>query len=627
MKVKDTNERTTMLSNLEKEKSSENSPSQKPLLSILLVEDNPGDAVIVTELLKLSDINFSLTHAKTLKETLSLCLENDFDIILLDLGLPDSVGLETLEKIHVSKIKSPVIVMTGLDDEDIALASLREGAQDYLVKNRLTSDTVLRTIKYGIERKKIQDIQKRHTHQFSILSGVATILNEYEDISSIFGIICEKISLLLEKASVTAIEFIDPTTIRMSATGWLKTKTDQIKLLTGFDLNRQVFSISDQKKNILDQFHDAKLHEIKGGIYEFLDGTVTLANCAELEKLLEINNVYVFALIQQNNIYGGFLIFTRKMIGDDDVKIIEAMGNQTSLSIHRRTIEKELRISELRYKELNKALEQKVIERTHDLNSVNHQMKKELIYRIQTQESLKKSESQLKELNATKDKFFNIIAHDLKNPFTSLLGSSELLFQNIHKMDNETIRELALILNDSAKSGYAILLNLLDWSRSQTGLLKFNPERINLSELIIENISSLQLLVANKEIGLHYEAEGDIYLFADKNMINTVLRNLLSNAVKFTHRSGKVIVRTNLTSDEAIISIKDSGIGISKDKIENLFRIDTNYSMPGTENEQGTGLGLKLSKELVEKQGGKIWVESILNKGSEFKFSIPIEKP
>jgi K+-sensing histidine kinase KdpD len=316
--------------------------------------------------------------------------------------------------------------------------------------------------------------------------------------------------MLLEKASVTAIEFIDPTTIRMSATGCLKTKTDQIKLLTGFDLNQQVFSISDQNKNIRDQFNDAKLHEIEGGIYEFLAGTVTRTNCAELEKLLEINNVYVFALIQQNNIYGGFLIFTRKMIGDDDVKIIEALGNQTSLSIHRRTIEKELRISELRYKELNKELEQKVIERTHDLNSANHQMKKELIYRIQTQESLKKSESQLKELNATKDKFFNIIAHDLKNPFTSLLGSSELLFQNIHKMDNESIRELALILNDSAKSGYAILLNLLDWSRSQTGLLKFNPERINLSELIIENISSLQLLVANKEIGLHYEEEGDI---------------------------------------------------------------------------------------------------------------------
>jgi signal transduction histidine kinase len=245
--------------------------------------------------------------------------------------------------------------------------------------------------------------------------------------------------------------------------------------------------------------------------------------------------------------------------------------------------------------------------------------------RSDSEEALRKSEAQLKELNATKDKFFNIIAHDLKNPFTSLLGSSELLYNNIDQMTIDNIKKLTLILNDSAKGGYAILQNLLDWSRSQTGILRYNPERINLKKLIDENISNLHLPAANKEINLYNETDDNIFIVADKNMVNTVLRNLLSNAVKFTHRQGTVLVGAEIESEYVIIKVKDTGIGISGENIKNLFRIDAKHSMPGTENEQGTGLGLKLCKEFVEKMGGKIWVESIENRGSEFKFSIPVK--
>jgi signal transduction histidine kinase/DNA-binding NarL/FixJ family response regulator len=598
----------------------------EPQLQILIVEDNPGDVLIVTELMRSSGINFKMTHASTLRETLSLCLENDFDIILLDLGLPDSVGLETLKKIQVFRIKSPVVVMTGLDDEYIALASMREGAQDYLVKNRLTADTVLRTIKYSIERKKIFDLQKKHVLQFSVLSASSTQLNECEDISSSLNIICENLRTLLEKAGVIAIEFLDPLTVRVSGIEWLGPWIQKIKLLTGWDMNRSVFGNIHVRKDLLDSVSDCKLHMIEGGIYEIFDRTIDQDNCAELMKLLSVNYVYAIGFFRFKIFFGGFLIFSHKLIEDDDIKIIEAIGNQISLSMHRKSIEKDLRLSEFRYKKLSTRLEQKVIERTRDLESANYQLHQELTERALVEEALRKNEVQLKELNATKDKFFNIIAHDLKNPFTSLLGSTELLYQNINKIDNEKIKELAVILNDSAKGGYAILLNLLDWSRSQTGLLKFNPEWINLTDLINENISNLMFLAANKEIKLCSEAGEDIFITSDANMINTLLRNLLSNSLKFTRRGGEVTVRTFVNPDEVIVSVKDNGIGISQENIEKLFRIDTKYSMPGTENEQGTGLGLKLSKEFVEKLGGKIWVESIENKGSEFKFSIPLNK-
>jgi two-component system, sensor histidine kinase and response regulator len=243
--------------------------------------------------------------------------------------------------------------------------------------------------------------------------------------------------------------------------------------------------------------------------------------------------------------------------------------------------------------------------------------------REKNEEILLKRDIQLTELNATKDKFFNIVAHDLKNPFTSLLGASELLYDEIDRLEKVNIRNLALILNDSAKSGYTILQNLLDWSRSQTGSLKINRENIRLRDLICENISTLQLQATNKRIEMIYDIAEDVSVFGDRNMINSILRNILSNAIKFTYKSGKVIITVKSITDEVIVSVKDNGIGISEDKIEKLFRIDTRNSMPGTENEQGTGIGLKLCKEFVEKLGGSIWVESIVNKGSEFRFSIP----
>jgi PAS domain S-box-containing protein len=237
---------------------------------------------------------------------------------------------------------------------------------------------------------------------------------------------------------------------------------------------------------------------------------------------------------------------------------------------------------------------------------------------------LKESEAKLKELVATKDKFFNIIAHDLKNPFTSLLGSSELLYSNIDKISTENIRDLSLVLNDSAKGGYAILQNLLDWSRSQTGLLKFNPEKINLKFIIDENIDNLQLQVLNKGITLRSELTEDLLIRADKNMINTVVRNLLSNAIKYTFKNGSVTVSVTKYPEELILAVKDTGIGISKEKVEALFKLDNSLSQPGTEKEQGTGLGLKLCKEFTERMGGRIWVESKAGKGSEFKFTIPV---
>ena len=238
---------------------------------------------------------------------------------------------------------------------------------------------------------------------------------------------------------------------------------------------------------------------------------------------------------------------------------------------------------------------------------------------------IEKANEQLRELNATKNKFFNIIAHDLTSPFTSLLGASELLVENMNLLNPEKIKTLVMILKEASKNGYSILQDLLEWSRSQTGMLVLDPGRINLRDLIDEQIRNVSLVSAYKEIEICSLVKNDTYIFTDRNFLNTILRNLISNAIKFSNRNGKVLISSEVIGNEIIVSVKDNGIGISQENIENIFKLDNKYKRPGTDNEQGTGLGLKICHEFVEKLNGSIWVVSCENQGSEFKFSIPIE--
>jgi two-component system, sensor histidine kinase and response regulator len=381
---------------------------EKASLNILVVEDNPADVYLINDYLKSSGLNYTITHCTRLAEVIDLLSHPGYDAILLDLGLPDSWGLSTLRKIQQLKIMSAVIVLTGLDDEETALAALKEGAQDYIVKDKLNSENIIHSIKYGIERKKHQE---------------------------------------------------------------------------------------------------------------------------ELQKL-------------------------------------------------------------------NAELEQKVLDRTRDL----------------------------KELIATKDKFFGIIAHDLKNPFSGLLGASEILFKYTEAYDKENIKKLSELLHSSAKNVYAMLENLLEWSRTQTGSIDFKPEEIIVRDIVTENFANIQTFAFTKKIKLTSEVKNGLQVNGDRNMLNTILRNLLNNAIKFTHNGGKVSVNAIKTNEHITFNVKDNGVGIPQEDIGKLFRIDIKYSNRGTSDETGTGLGLLLCKEFVEKHNGKIWVESVINEGSEFKFTIPVKQ-
>ncbi len=237
---------------------------------------------------------------------------------------------------------------------------------------------------------------------------------------------------------------------------------------------------------------------------------------------------------------------------------------------------------------------------------------------------LKQSEQQLKELNATKDKLFSIIGHDLKSPFNTLLGFSDLLVKNAHKYTPEKVQQFAQNMNNSSRQAFKLLENLLEWARLQTGSIKANPVKIKPSDLINEVTLLTEQMSKSKNIDLQSIINCDNFVLADKEMIKTVLRNLVSNALKYTESGGIVKIETEIKEKNILFVISDTGLGIEPEHLDKLFRIDSKLSKTGTANETGTGLGLILCKEFVEKNNGTIWVESELGKGSEFKFTMPL---
>ncbi|NLT52656.1 MAG: PAS domain-containing protein [Ignavibacteria bacterium] len=238
---------------------------------------------------------------------------------------------------------------------------------------------------------------------------------------------------------------------------------------------------------------------------------------------------------------------------------------------------------------------------------------------------LTESEEKLKELNANKDKFFSIISHDLKSPFTSLLGFSDFLLNDIDEMEKDEIKEFVQNINSSAKGVFKLLQNLLEWSRLQTDRIEFFPGLFDIGILINDLKDIYVANLIQKSIKLEITLDNDLKVYADKNMIETVIRNLLSNAIKFTPNGKKIHITAKRNDEFVYVSVRDEGVGISESNMKKLFRIDEHLTTDGTNAEKGTGLGLILCKEFVNKNGGEIQVSSEINNGTEFKFNLQIK--
>ncbi len=238
--------------------------------------------------------------------------------------------------------------------------------------------------------------------------------------------------------------------------------------------------------------------------------------------------------------------------------------------------------------------------------------------------ALEESEKHLRELNATKDMLFSIIAHDLRSPFNNIVGFSEILIEKMAIKDCDAVVKFAGIINSSSKKAMDLLTNLLEWASLQTGRMVYHPQNIDIELVVNDVLEILSEAAKLKKISITKALPKNSLVCADRNMIKTVLRNLISNAIKFTHPGGQIIISSQQEQNESVFTVRDTGIGIKKETMIKLFRVDESISTKGTNNEKGTGLGLVLCKEFVEKHGGRIWANSEAGKGSSFCFSVPV---
>ncbi|MGE5352649.1 MAG: ATP-binding protein [Acidobacteriota bacterium] len=237
---------------------------------------------------------------------------------------------------------------------------------------------------------------------------------------------------------------------------------------------------------------------------------------------------------------------------------------------------------------------------------------------------LKKSEAALRDLNVSKDKFFSILAHDMRSPFAGLLGIAEYMADCQDMIPKDEMKELSEAVYASAKKVYGLLNNLLEWSRLQMGKIEYIPSETNLREITDEILDLQHSNAESKDILMKNEINSCINIYADQNMVATILRNLVSNAIKFTGMKGEITLSAVEKDSSAEISVRDTGIGMSEAELNKIFRIDLKHTTKGTAGEEGTGLGLVLCKELVEKNHGNIRVESQVGRGTEFIFTLPL---
>lgn len=501
--------------------------------NVLIVDDSQTINLSISSVLNENGIQ--TTSAFDAEAAWVLLEKTTFDLIILDVVLPESNGFQLCKRIKTrDEYKDiSIIFITGLADKDNIVHAFELGAVDYIIKPFNISELLARVkihLELVLTKKTLQNEIKEHQ-----LKAIA-----------------------------------------------LKESEENYKLL--FDNMTNGFIVS--------QF--------------ILDNNNTFPKF----KVLSVNNAFnEITGLNQHNEKELFIAELFKDKEEEDIynkfKNVALYREQYKFQFYSQYIDKFLNITIFAPKYGFFAL---IIE------DITQQKKAEI--------ELQNSEKQLREFNETKDKFFSIIAHDLRSPFTSIIGLSELMV-NETDLSSTEYKEYAHLIYQSSSKTYDLIENLLSWAKSQMGSIKNNPRDVNAEQIVNDIIGILSEKARQKKLLLINKIEPDSIIFVDKDMLNTVLRNLLNNAVSFTSEQGKVTIEMKVNNHDVEFSVEDTGVGIEKEHLMNIFRIDINKLSIGNSKEKGNGLGLVICKEFVQKMGGKINATSKIGIGSKFYFTIP----
>ncbi len=359
----------------------------------------------------------------------------------------------------------------------------------------------------------------------------------------------------------------------------------------------------------------------------------------DMVALIDVNNIVVKA---NKSILSNLKIGDRGIVGLHCFNLMHENGCMTENCPHLSVIKDQkphsIELFEPRFNAYLHIITTPIFDENNNLLGSLH-IARDITTQKKSEEKLQEYNNELKELNLSKDKFFSIVAHDLRSPFQGMLGFTDLILDELDTLSKEEIREYLLKVRDSSYSTFTLLENLLNWSRLQTGKLKFSPSDFSLYEGVAAIISLLNTNAQSKNISLINNVPHNSNINADQKMMHSILLNLTTNAIKFTNSGGNITIDAKVKplcqdnpdagkqcSHKCLeISVSDTGIGLSPESIERLFKTENQISVAGTHNEQGAGLGLMLVKEMTERHGGTLKVSSEEGKGSVFSFTIPLE--
>lgn len=611
------------------------------MIKLLIVDDEPQICAKLKNVLLSISENYDIDTAFSGEIAIEKINSKDYDIILTDVRMPGLSGIELLEKTQESQIRPEVIIMTGHGDLDIAINSMRLGAINFL-KKPISAEYLDMSIKNAFEKKQLKnkliESEYRLRKQYeSIPIPTFTVVQKSDDEIYITNYNHES-TVNYPNCNDTILEkqynktFIYNEIIYKHLKACFK-KRDRI--------SKEERLVIDEKERIF--FLQCNFIEPNMVMVHINDITENYNNRKALieseerfrsiiEKtpigmcITDENGYFEFV----NDAYCSIYKYTKEeLIGKHFTIVVPEELQDTMNDLYKNFIKGE---EELRgeWSVINKAGE--IISIIADavlIKGADHKKKKvtfviDITQRKKSEIQLKISQEDLKEANETKNKFFSIIAHDLRGPLSSFKNLSELLIQELDNISKDDLREMVELIYNSSDRLSKLLENLLEWSRLQTNKITINPQIFNLYDCIKETIDVMKDTADKKEIIISTDVDKSLQVYADINSLMTVIRNILSNAIKFTKNAGNIKFEAYKNDNLSVtLKITDSGVGISDENIEKIFSIDKKLSTIGTNQEKGTGLGLVLAKEFIEKNKGTISVESKAGKGTSFILKIP----
>ncbi len=645
-------------------------------MKIIVVEDDDNQLLVIEDSLR--KLGFEVISTMLGEEGISLYKSTDNGLLLLDYNLPDMNGFDVIDTLRNEGYKVEFITMTAFGNEHVAVEMMKRGARDYIVKdlNFLdflpsvvlnTVDRILTERKLIASEQALKEAQERYYHLFENSLDAIFFADKEGNIQA-----CNNSMLILlgyTKNEIFEISFKDlfaNYTDRMGFfteienNGYVKNyeaqlinKNGQIlSCLISGNIRKDSFGKKTGYEGIIHDITARKRAEMKLaeseakyrslferiplGLYittpdgRFIDGNQELLKMLELnskDELYKIDGKSLYFNLADHdrwlqNIEKNNVVYAELQMRTPSGKILWVQDSARAVRNLNGNIQFiEGVLKDITEKKLYEEEREKLIAELKSSKSKIEELANEI---MDLNYELIVSAEQLKNINHSKDKLFSIIAHDLKSPFTGFMGLTEVISKDIDDLTKEEIVVMADAMNSSAKNIYELLINLLEWSRLQGGLIELNIEPLNLKRNIDVNLNLSKHQADKKQISLINEVDESLYVLSDKNLLNTLLRNLISNAVKFTNINGYVkLYVQNVTTKEVTFCVEDNGIGMDEEALNSLFRIEKHYTTLGTNNEKGTGLGLILCKELIDKLNGHISVESQKGVGTKFFITLP----